>query len=260
MISNATINVSVCCLYREASYSSEIVSQGLLGEPVELIEYKELFSRIRQDDGYESWISTDQLSLTVQQEKDRRWVRSHFIRIYAEPSTSSDCVRDAVIGCHLPVVDEHGQWFRICLPDGLTGWAEKHHFALLPEFSADSIIRLAREFLGYQYVWGGRSSKGFDCSGFVQTVFRLHGILLPRDAHQQQLRNSISADYRQAQPADLIFFGKTPERVTHVGIALGNERFIHASGWVKCNSFKAADADYSKRHVDTFISVNRYTG
>lgn len=259
MTPNATINVSVCCLYREASYSSEVVTQGLLGESVELIEHMELFSRIRQEDGYESWISTDQLSLSTQPQVERRWVRSHFVRIHNEPSTGSDCLREAVIGCHLPVVDEHEQWFKIPLPDGLMGWAEKRHFATFPECTADNIIRLAREFLGYQYIWGGRSPKGFDCSGFVQTVFRLHGILLPRDSHQQQLHNRVSGDYRQAQPADLIFFGKTPERVTHVGIALDNGRFIHASGWVKYNSLNAADPDYSKRHVDTFISVNRYT-
>jgi cell wall-associated NlpC family hydrolase len=258
MVSHGAINASVCCLYREPSYNSEIVSQGLLGEEVELIEHGELFSRIRQEDGYESWISSDQVSSLILPQRDRYWLRSHFVAIYAEPATGSDRIRDAVIGSALTVTGERGEWYSVILPDGLTGWIEKQHFAELAPFTPESIVNLAREFLGYQYIWGGRSPKGFDCSGFVQTVFRLHGILLPRDSHQQQLNHLVSNDYRDARPADLVFFGKTPEKVTHVAISLGNQRFIHASGWVRYNSFNTADSDFSQRHVERCISVNRY--
>jgi hypothetical protein len=258
MFPNATINVSVSNHYREPSYGSEIVSQGILGEQVQVLEHSPLFSRILQEEGYESWVSSDQVWSEIQKADEWKQVRGHFVRLREEPSAESACIRDAVIGCRLPVIDELGDWYRIALPDGLSGWARKHAFGTFPQFSAENILSLAREFLGYQYVWGGRSPKGFDCSGFVQTVFRLHGVLLPRDAYQQQEKNLISTSYQEACPADLLFFGKTPERVTHVAIALGNGRFIHASGWVKYNSLNENDEDFSKRHADTFISVSRY--
>ncbi len=259
MFPNATIHVSVSNHYREPSYGSEIVSQGILGEQIEILEYAPLFSRILQEDGYESWISSDQLSLELLDGIGTKCVRDHFVRIHKDPDARSQAIRDAVIGCQLPVIDEKGDWYRIALPDGLTGWAEKKHFGIFPQFSPENILALAKEFLGYQYAWGGRSPKGFDCSGFVQTVFRLHGILLPRDAWQQEETNRLSIHYLEAEPADLLFFAKTPERITHVGIALGNQRFIHASSWVKYNSLNEADLDFSKRHLDTCISVSRYS-
>ncbi len=258
MLPNATINVSVSSHYREPSYASEIVSQGILGEQVEVIEHTPLFCRIRQEDGYESWVSTDQIWNDIQTAADWRLVRKHFVRLREEPFAESPAIRDAVIGCRLPVTDEHGDWYKIALPDGLSGWSQKQAFDIFPQFSAENILALAREFLGYQYTWGGRSPKGFDCSGFVQTVFRLHGILLQRDAYQQQEKNRINISFLEAMPADLLFFGKTPERATHVAISLGNGRFIHASGWVKYNSCNEADEDFSQRHADTCISVSRY--
>lgn len=263
MTPNATINVSVSSHYREPSYAAEVTSQGILGERVEILEHRPPFTRIRQADGYESWISTDQVYGGDAGENGpggtQVMVRSHFMRIYREPSTLSDGLKDAVIGCTLTAIAEEGNWYKIRLADGAVGWAEKSHFGTFPDFSPENIVALARDFLGYQYCWGGRTPKGFDCSGFVQTVFLLHGISLPRDAWQQQRLNLLASDYRQAQAADLLFFGKTPERVTHVAISLGNERFIHASGWVKYNSFRETDEDFSGHHLRTFISVNRYT-
>jgi len=259
MIPNATINVSVSNQYREPSYSSEIVTQGILGEKVEILETAPSFSKVRQADGYESWISAGQIVSGHQLAGDDITVKSHFMRIYAEPSTSAEGIKDAVIGSTLQTIDEADGWYQIALPDGFIGWAEKRHFGRFPAYSADNIVSLAREFLGYQYSWGGRTPKGFDCSGFVQTIFRLVGCLLFRDAWQQQQRNLVSTDYHAAQPADLLFFGATPEKVAHVAISLGNERFIHAQGWVKLNSFKETDTDFSRDLLNTFISVNRYS-
>lgn len=258
MIPNGSINVSVSSHYRDPSYASEITSQGILGERIQVLEHHPPFTRIRQADGYESWISTDQVHQGAAPTGNAKIVRSHFARVYKEPSTLSEGIKDAVIGCTLTAAGEKDSWYGIVLPDGSKGWAEKRHFGVFPEFSEENIISQAREFLGYQYTWGGRSPKGFDCSGFVQTVFFLLGVSLPRDSWQQQQNNLVSTDYRKAQPADLLFFGKTMDHVTHVAISLGDEHFIHASGWVKTNSFRKADEDFSDHHLRTFISVNRY--
>jgi len=258
MIRNGIINISVSNHYSEPAYDSEVISQGILGEQVEILKYHPPFTMIRQADGYESWISSEQVVAGKKSEGRRVTVRSHFMRIYREPSISSESVRDGVIGSVLVVVHEEKEWFRVVLPDMTEGWAEKRHFGTLPGFSVKSIVTFAREFLGYQYAWGGRSPKGFDCSGFVQAIFNLHGVSISRDARQQQRANMISTDYGDAEPADLLFFGNSPENVTHVAISLGDLRFIHASGWIKSNSLKKTDQDFSEHHLQTFISVNRY--
>ena len=258
MTPNASINVSVSNHYREPTYDSEIISQGLLGERVEIVEQKQIFTRIRQSDDYISWVSSDQVVEGDVANGTSLLVTSHFMKIHKEPSSGSECIRDGVIGCRLQGIGERDGWYRVVLPDRIEGWGQKKHFGSFPEFSPVRIVALAREFLGYQYLWGGRSPKGFDCSGFVQTVFGLYGVTLPRDSWQQQRLNLISTDFRTAQPGDLLFFAKTPRRVTHVALAVENQRFIHASGWVKYNSLRQADDDFSGDLLKTFVSVNRY--
>lgn len=258
MTPNATINVSVSSHYREPTYNSELVSQGLLGEQVEILEEGALFTNIRQVDNYASWMSNDQLTAGDYHNDNTVCTTSHFLRIHEEPTIHSDGISDAVIGCKLSVSDEIKDWYRLVLPNGQAGWAEKKHFGTFPDFSPENIVTLANQFLGYQYLWGGRSPKGFDCSGFVQTIFRMHNVILPRDAWQQQMKHIISTDFHDAKPADLLFFAKTPERVTHVAIALGDGKFIHASGLVQKNSLAVVDSNFCQKRFDTFVSVNRY--
>ena len=258
MNNEAAINVSVSSHYRDASYASEVTSQGILGERVELLEPGPLFTLIKQADGYQSWISSDQLGHANVEAETTALVRSHFLSLHLKPANDTEVIRDAVIGCRLPVQEEQEGWYRLALPDGQSGWAAKDHFGSFPSASPQNVIGLAREFLGYQYVWGGRTPKGFDCSGLVQTTFNLLGVQMPRDSWQQQKQFFRSADIHDAEPGDLLFFGASEEKITHVAIALGDLRFIHASGWVRYNSFRQSDPDFSPKHLDTFISVNRY--
>jgi cell wall-associated NlpC family hydrolase len=256
---SAFVNVSVSSHYREPSYSSEVITQGILAEEVEIIRSSPLFTRIRQKDGYESWIDTDQLALAPEKVQGVEvTVRRHFLAIYAEPDAHSERIRDAVIGCRLTAVGERGNWTKLLLPDGRSGWARKDGFGVFPQISVPAILSQATEFSGYPYFWGGRSPRGFDCSGFVQTVFALLGLDLPRDAWQQQQKHMISRDWRDAEPGDLLFFAKIHEKVTHVAIYLGAGRFIHASGWVRINSLSQSDPGFSEQRLRTFVSVNRY--
>ena len=252
------INVSVSNHYSQPSSVSEVVTQGLLGEKVEIIETRETHVRILQQDGYISWIPEDQLVPAASPVGELFQVRSHFMPVFSSPALDSIRIRDAVIGCQLQVADAQAGWYRVVLPDGTVGWAEKEHFALPLQFSSESIVALAQEFLGYQYFWGGCTPKGFDCSGFVQTVFSLHGVQLPRDTWQQQQNHQISPDYIDARAGDLLYFSNKPGRVTHVAISLGQQQYIHASGWIRLDSFNENDDIFTKQRSQNFVSVNRY--
>lgn len=91
------------------------------------------------------------------------------------------------------------------------------------------VVSYALSLQGTPYVWGGESpEKGFDCSGFVQHVYRRHGIRLPRTA--RQMADALpSLDRRGRQPGDLVFFNTTGEPYSHVGIYIGNNAFVHSS-------------------------------
>jgi cell wall-associated NlpC family hydrolase len=114
-------------------------------------------------------------------------------------------------------------------------------------------------FLGVPYQWGGVTPKGVDCSGLVQTVFRLHGVLLPRDARDQcrwAKRNGyLYRDPEAVQPGHLLFFGEGERSVNHVGIALGGGRILHARGRVRIDSLRAGDDAYAPGLAGLFLAA-----
>jgi len=111
---------------------------------------------------------------------------------------------------------------------------------------AQTLARSALRFLGTPYVFGGTSSSGFDCSGFVQHVFGMLGIGLPRTA---------DAQYDAGKPAvggpragDLVFFD-TYGGVSHVGIYLGRGEFVHASSSHGVMVSKLSESYWASRYV-----------
>jgi gamma-D-glutamyl-L-lysine dipeptidyl-peptidase len=117
--------------------------------------------------------------------------------------------------------------------------------------TGSEIAATAKRFVGVPYLWGGASPFGLDCSGFVQMVHKLHGVLLPRDAYLQAQDNS----FRDVKPevvmaGDLLFFGSAQDAlsersITHVGIALAGGRFIHSSGGAGVNISEISDPYYA---------------
>ena len=93
---------------------------------------------------------------------------------------------------------------------------------------AQKIIVTAKRYIGVPYVWGGSTPSGFDCSGYVQYVFAAHSIPLPRTSKQQWTVGSPVAK-SALQPGDLVFFATGSNGVSHLGIYIGDNQFIHAS-------------------------------
>jgi len=94
------------------------------------------------------------------------------------------------------------------------------------------VVDIALQYLGVPYVYGGSTPDGFDCSGFVQYVYRQVGVSLPRTSRAQYgVGQHIAADRVDLlQPGDLVFFGTNgdPSRVHHVGMYVGGGNYIHA--------------------------------
>jgi cell wall-associated NlpC family hydrolase len=118
----------------------------------------------------------------------------------------------------------------------------------------EEIIRTAREYLGTAYRYGDTGSRGFDCSGFTMHVFSLHGISLARTT-TGQFKNGTEVPIDRARPGDLVFFNIRKNRISHVGIYLGDDTFIHAPSSGKKVMVSSLKAPYWK---DRFAGVVSY--
>jgi cell wall-associated NlpC family hydrolase len=112
--------------------------------------------------------------------------------------------------------------------------------------NAADVVRSALAVLGTPYVWGGTAANGFDCSGLVQWAYAQHGIQLPRISRDQARSGSeVTPMIEALRPGDVLLFAAQPGGgVTHVGMYVGEQTFIHsANDGVKLSRLEAQDAD-----------------
>jgi hypothetical protein len=119
----------------------------------------------------------------------------------------------------------------------------------------DELVKTARSFLGIDYLWGGESAEtGFDCSGLTMTVYQLNGLALPRNSRQQFAAGN-PVELSSLQKGDLIFFAGVGDKVSHVGVFIGEGRFIHAPGKGKKIRIDKLEKDYFSRK---FVGARSY--
>jgi hypothetical protein len=225
---------------REPALPGLQVSQYVLGHRLDLLESREPWWHVRGEDGYLGWVHEGYL-LRGATEWALAWERG----VGGEPVV---CLGGTVLDeenrtiARLPwgsrLVREGAGRFR--LPDGrvgklLEGAETVAVDRLLDRFPprGESVLRTARRWLGTPYIWGGVVATGADCSGFVQSVYWMHGIALPRDSDLQALVGQEVAaepDWSGLRVGDLLYFAADGgDRITHVAMATGGSGVIHSS-------------------------------
>ena len=220
--------VPVSPMRSEPSHKSEMVSQMVFGESCEIMDLDRIpWIKIRcQYDGYEGWCQDSHISyLHPGQGNEGKYLTADWVT-----SLEFNGSRMMVpLGSSIPGRKDNG-----------AGWGENKIFCDGEGWDPDkankdagSISQLARKFLNTAYLWGGKSIFGIDCSGYTQTVCKLFGIHLLRDAHQQALQGATVGFLEESVCGDLAFFDNSEGFIVHVGILLNNHEIIHASGKVR---------------------------
>jgi N-acetylmuramoyl-L-alanine amidase len=164
------------------------------------------------------------------------------LNLRAMPNSSAHIIKCIPNGNKLEIVELGRDWHQVSY-NGETGYVSARFTSFADEFTAErvaaafaqndlahQIVANAKQYLGVRYTWGGTSaSTGFDCSGFVYTVYKSVGITLNR-ASRDQIRNGTIVSKNDLQPGDLVFFATGGgSRISHVGIYIGGGDFIHSS-------------------------------
>lgn len=253
----ALATLSVANLRVQPSDASELASQALMGTPLKILDQKNKWYCVQTPDYYIGWMDGSEMQLLTQNELNRWKNSSRYLyncisgTVYIAPRKKSEIVSDLVIGDLFEVETKIKGYLKIRIPDGRTGYVLESECISFDEWKnstpdAKSVLSFAKQMMGFPYLWGGTSSKAIDCSGFTKLAFFKKGLILTRDASQQALYGE-PVDFNNInnlKAGDLLFFGRSVQRISHVAIYLDKGDFIHSSGRVHISSIIPGDPKY----------------
>lgn len=229
------VKVPVANMYENPSDNSSLASQVIYGSQVKILSSKSSWYSINTDDGYQGWVKKSDLTeYQVPANASFAKVINLFAFVYAQPTTINILPLITLpSGAVLPIIKTtDDEWVQVQLVNGMPAWIQQGDVAINPEpMTMKEMLAFSHKFIGLPYLWGGTSTYGFDCSGFVQFLFRNLGIVLPRDT-TLQVNSPLLSEVSKAElkPGDIIFLG-FDNKISHEGIYLGNNIMINETAY-----------------------------
>lgn len=229
---NRAINLlSVIPMRKEPFHRSEMVSQLLFGEYVEILDEEEHFIKAKcLVDGYEGWVQSSQLTRVEEVLETNKYISTWIEEISINGKSKNVPMCSPVYSTKQGKI-MFGRTEVNYFMDDDSFWDSSQH-----AITKSSLKEVYNKFIDTPYLWGGKSVFGIDCSGFAQQVFKMFGIKLLRDAYLQAEQGSSVSSLAETKLGDLAFFQNEDGRVIHVGIILENNQIVHASGKVRIDT------------------------
>lgn len=222
--------------------ASEVVSQAIFSEQIYCLEQVGEWIKIKTIvDDYPGWIKKDSIHSRENQFFGDQYLIAQVTRNAAHLYHIQDTIYGPVLT--LPFesrlrliepldVSSNSRWLKVIMHNDREAYIQRGDIVLTPlklnHFN--EMCDFSQQFFGLPYTWGGRSSFGYDCSGFVQMLYRQMGIFLPRDSKDQcHWKGFVEVPIEKMQEGDLIFFGFDTEQIKHVGMYVGNRSFANAT-------------------------------
>ena len=188
----------------------------------------------------------------------------HPLRLRRGPGTYFTTTALVAPQSQAQVTAESNGWVEVTLPEGDAGWVRREELRGAPVTRAigkghatgDAIVREAMQYVGTRYVWGGRSAGGLDCSGLIYIVFSTFAPDLGRGSSYDYFQMGVPVEQAELRPGDLVFFTTYAPGASHVGIYVGERKFIHAASSTQQVMVANLDEMY---YVARYIGARRIT-
>jgi cell wall-associated NlpC family hydrolase len=274
---HGVVKISVANLRDAPKHSAQLVTQATLGMPLKVYKKEGSWYYIQTPEGYLAWVDYGGIQ-NMTEEEFLEW-KSNDKLIFTEPTgnsyieanNGSQTVSDLVAGNILELVNEQNSFYEVEYPNGKKAFVEKAYAQPYEDWltsldqTEEDLVATSKKLMGLPYLWGGTSPKGVDCSGYTKTIFFLNGMVIPRDASQQIHTGEVvdtEKNFENLQKGDLLFFGRpatdsTSERVIHVGMWIGDNKFIHSMGEVHISNFDTEAEDFDEYNYNRYLRTKR---
>ncbi len=254
----AIINVPAANMHKKPAIDASVISQAIYGMSVDVVKQEKGWTMIGTHDYYSGWVkNSDLVFKSWPKKKQAVEANNLFTAIYQEPDMNMHAPIIIPYSAKLPLIKIMDvKWVEVMLPDGGSGYMRRGDVSIDPKpMTMRQMLKLSRKFVGLSYIWGGNSTFGFDCSGFVQQLYKQMGIILPRDTGLLvKWPGFIKVTKAELRPGDVMLFGYN-NVISHAGMYLGGGYFVNST------SFKDSTVKISKlskpHWTQLFITARR---
>ncbi|MEK4523131.1 NlpC/P60 family protein [Psychrobacillus sp. FSL W7-1493] len=223
---------------------NKVDTQALFGDEVTILKKSGNWVKIaikdqyvpHQKEGYPGWVPKSHIYETTKGYSDCAIavVNAKSTTLYSDTAKKNKYISISY-STILPVVKEEGDWLHVQTPQNGVKYMHKKdakvfkNYKSIPKPTQKDIVNSAKMFLNLPYLWAGTSSYGYDCSGIIYSVYKNHGIIIPRDSFVQATKGK-AVKKANLQPGDLVFFAgnRGKGKVYHVGLYVGDGKMLHA--------------------------------
>jgi cell wall-associated NlpC family hydrolase len=263
------VHLSTAVIYEKPEEMARIEDILPYGTALQILQKQTSWLQVALPQEGSGWIrETDVLELPA----DRvfcanAWVGFRGAYVFQMPDTERGPFLALPFEAAVEIIEEmpadQARWMKVRLIDGRLGYVQRSQLILARALlTVAEMIAFSKKFLGLNYLWGGTTSFGYDCSGFVQMLYRQMGVTLPRNARQQAVDGRFQdIELTDTRAGDLVFFKNAAEKITHVALMIDANEMIHAftrrEAWI-CTS-PLLDEKWSNGHFYHGLFVKRFS-
>lgn len=277
------VNLPVMQIRDNPKHSAQLITQALFGMSLKIIgqnpEKTDWIQVSMDDDKYVGWAKKSDIWF-VNQNTYVDWINQNkiiitepFINLLNSQNNEDKSGIRLYLTTRLNTVSDKGNFYKVKLTGGNKHYSNHEFYVpkssaryigknLLPlKITGKDLYEKGKTMISTPYLWGGASPAMTDCSGYTQMLYKVNGYVLPRDADQQQAYTKPIKTIDELKSGDLVFFAENHgKRATHVGLYMGDKKFIHSSvgyGGVAITSFDPKDSLFNDWYIDNFIGGGR---